>query len=301
MKLILTHVNSKLPDYIWYNFENMRIWNPDVDIKIICHEQYQTQTEIDKLKEYDVELVPYEDLINSEIETFIEISWYNAFGKPNTKYPSPPLFVQGTSERLYALNSYLQQTNIKDIIHVENDVMIYEDLNKLLPIIKSCYDKLTITPMADKDHTFAFTYIPNKEEIDKFCQFNTESLKLGNDSLIKKYKMDMVHEMSIAKVYRDYYDGVDFFPVLPYGPYSSNYQEFKSLFDPASYGQYIGGTNNHGNGVGYAGKHHIIGKEILNGNIRAKFNGKYPETHNGIKINNLHVHSKQLNRFITNE
>jgi hypothetical protein len=299
MQLILTHINSQLPAYIWYNFQNLRIWNPNLNIKIICHEQHQTIEDKEKLREHKIELIPCEDIIDDLWQEFLKVSWYHVWGTPDTRYPSPPKFVQGTSERLYALNAYCKKENLSDIFHIENDVMVYENLNKLLPIIKSYYSKMVITPMADKDHTFAFVHIPSWQELEKFCIYNLDQLKLGNDHLVKKYNLDMVHEMSIVKLYKDLLDEVEFFPILPHGPYSLNFDKFNSIFDPASWGQYIGGTNNHGNNIGYAGSHHIIGREILSGKMGARFNGKFPETNTNIKINSLHVHSKQLEKYIT--
>lgn len=264
---------------------------------MICHIQQQTQNEIELLSRFDVELIPCEDIQDDLWKEFLRVSWYHIWGTPNTKYPSPPKFVQGTSERLYALNAYCQGKN--NIFHIENDVMVYEDLNKLLPICQKCYSKLTITPMADKDHTFAFTYIPTSDTLNSFCEFNLEQLELGNDTLVAKFGIDMVHEMSIVKVYKDLLDGVDFFPILPEGLYSTNFDKFNSLFDPASWGQFIGGTNSDYHGPGYAGSHHIIGREILQGKYKAAFNGQFPIVNDSIKLNNLHIHSKNLEQFIS--
>lgn len=298
MELILTHLNSRLPAYVWHNFINLRIWNPDVVIKMICHEQHQTDDDKLFLQHYNIELVPCESIMDDLWKEFLSVSWYHVWGTPNTKYPSPPNFVQGTSERLYALNAYCASRGLSDIVHIENDVMVYESLDVLLPIMQACYKQLALTPMADKDHTFAFVYIPTHDKLTEFCLFNTEQLKLGNDFLVRQYNLEMVHEMSIAKIYKDLHNKIDFFPILPYGPYSEHFDVFHSIFDPASWGQFIGGTNNQF-GCGYAGQHHIIGREIIDGKCSAYFNGKYPVTNTGIKINNLHVHSKRLQDFIT--
>ena len=299
MELILTHVNSRLPVYIWHNFKNLRVWNPDLDIKIICHKKYQLENDLTKLKTYNIELIDCEDIIDDAWKEFLELSWYDVWGTPDTNYPSPPKFVQSTSERLYALSAYIKHTKAIDVFHIENDVMVYEDLDKLLPITQSCYSKMTITPMADKDHTFAFVYIPTYKDLDSFCQFNTQMIRNGNDPLVKKYNLDMVHEMSIVKIYKDQLDAVDFFPILPDGSYSNNYDKFNALFDPASWGQYVGGTNGKGITTGYAGSHHIIGRKILAGKYTASFNGVYPIVNDKIKLNTLHVHCKRLERYVT--
>jgi hypothetical protein len=301
MELVLTHVNSKLPDYIWYNFKNLRIWNPDVKITIVCHDQYQDDKVREGLRLFNVDMAPCEELMDDMWQEFLGISWYDVWGTPDTAYPSPPKFVQGTSERLYALGAYLKATNAEHTFHIENDVMVYENLQKLLPICKSCYNKIAITPMADKDHTFAFVYIPHFYTLGDFLRYNTLMMKKGNDTLVQQYNLDMVHEMSIVKLYKDQYDAVDFFPILPSGLYSNNYDKFQAIFDPASWGQYIGGTNGKGVTIGYAGNHHIIGREILAGRYTAMWNGQYPIVNNKVKLNCLHVHCKRLERFVTND
>lgn len=299
MRLILTHLNSSLPSYIYYNFKQLRVWNPDLNISLICHTDLITKDNINWCNKYSIHIIPYE--IDDTIQEFLDLSWYDAWGTPNTKFPSPPKFVQGTSERLYALESYCRQNELHDVFHIENDVLLYCDLNEILLKCQNLYSKMTITPMAEQDHTFAFVYIPQHTELTKFIQFNTQQLEKGNDQLRKQFGMDMVHEMSIVKIYKDLFNGVDFFPILPEGPYSTNFNTFNSLFDPASWGQYICGTNNV-HGPGYAGKHHIIGRELLAGKYGANIcnvDGKCVPMVNGTyKLNNLHVHSKQLEKYV---
>jgi hypothetical protein len=307
MELVLTHVNSELQPYIQYQFKQIRVFNPDIKVSIVGHEQYLSKQTMGWLSEYNINFVPYEQFADDEdVKEFLACSWYHNWDKPNTRYPSPPIFVQGTSERLYALNAYCKKEKLTEIFHVENDVLIYEDLTKLLPIIKSCYTKMVITPMADKDHTFAFVYIPSYTDLDTFCKFNTAQMKRGNEVLLKEFNFDMINEMAIVKIYKDLYNGVDFFPTLPYGQYSENLDKFNSLFDPASWGQYIGGTNNYGNNLQYAGSHHIIGREILAGSCTASMqsvNGlNIPHVHSAqanTKLNNLHIHSKHLELFLS--
>lgn len=301
MQLILTHVNSPLPSYVYYNFRQLREWNPNINISIICHLSLVTEENLEWCNKYDIGLIDYENYIDDKIKHFLDISWYDAWGIPNTKYPSPPKFVQGTTERLYVLESYCRHHQLNDIFHIENDVLLYCDLNEILIKCKNTYKKMTITPMADKDHTFAFVYLPIHTELTKFIDYNTEQLEKGDQKLKQEFGMDMVHEMSIVKAYKDTLDGVDFFPILPEGPYSIHFDTFNSLFDPASWGQYICGTNNP-HGPGYAGSHHIIGREIITRKYKAcmcKINDRVvPTINDKYLLNNLHVHSKQLELYI---
>jgi len=72
------------------------------------------------------------------------------------------------------------------------------------------------------------------------------------------------------------------------------------LFDPGSYGQFLGGTNN-GHGPGFTDSEHFIGDHINQGKIKkVEFVDGCPFV-DGIKLFNLHVHSKNLELFANYE
>ena len=74
----------------------------------------------------------------------------------------------------------------------------------------------------------------------------------------------------------------------------------KYVFDPSSYGQYFGGTNQ-GHLPGYKNTKHIIGSEIISGNIIPLMIEKKPFVKKGqifYPIVNLHIHSKNTSEFI---
>jgi hypothetical protein len=86
---------------------------------------------------------------------------------------------------------------------------------------------------------------------------------------------------------------------------TKDFEKFQSVFDPATYGQYLDGT------PGTPGisilPDSIIGEEFkINPTIQIVFNVidncKIPFiVYNGIsvKINSLHIHSKRLNLFLS--
>ncbi|MFA5397479.1 MAG: hypothetical protein WC346_15830 [Methanogenium sp.] len=296
MKLIFTHVNSNLPEYIQYNFIQNRLLNPTLDISIVCHKNKLSSKSYNYLLQSNIQLIPYEDLEQDDlVQEFRKISWYKVWGIPDTKYPSPLDFVQGTTERLYALNAYLSKIKINDVFHSENDVLCYTPILDIYNIVKNNFAKLSLTKMGNQDHTFSFVYIPTPKTLYDFCVYNLEKMKLGDQHLRRIYHMDMVHEMSIAKIYEEETNQLDFFPILKT---DNTFSFFNSLFDPASYGQYLGGTNNHGLGPGYAGAHHIIGREILNNRHIPYISTNGTPYVENIKLNTLHIHSKQLQNFL---
>jgi hypothetical protein len=115
----------------------------------------------------------------------------------------------------------------------------------------------------------------------------------------------MVNEMFLMRQY-----GLDFswrlqnLPTMPFGEFSENINLFNSLFDPASYGQFVGGTRSEGPGA--KPQDHYIGRWLTEKPEHTiswrEENGRripYLNYRNGVKINNLHIHSKNLHKYMS--
>ena len=118
----------------------------------------------------------------------------------------------------------------------------------------------------------------------------------------------MLNEMLILRSFADLRGCkyMDFLPILPHGVYSKRYKEFRSIFDPATWGQFLDGTPL-GKGISFVDTEHYIGKEIqMDASIgivwKTEFGYRIPFLKKGnefIKINNLHIHSKRLFKFLS--
>ena len=303
MKLILTHMGSDLPAYVEFCLKQLRYWNGDeLEIVFLMQDKYiSADRNKDWFSSYNIQPYPYEELKSERTDEFYNLSWYHVWGTPNTKYPSPPNFVQGTSERLFHLAAYCEKFDISGAYHIENDIMMYESFAKIDNVTRKNYDELTATVVGHNDMACALVYIPRHKHIAKACNFILEMMSEGNDVLLRKYpEMGMVHEMTILRKYQ-------YLQYLPSLPWHRHYKDFQALFDPASWGQYLGGTNNFGNGVGWAGNHHYVGQEILAKRFSARM-----ERQNGVyipyalcndgqqyRLNNLHIHCKELQKFLS--
>ena len=94
-------------------------------------------------------------------------------------------------------------------------------------------------------------------------------------------------------------------PIFPNNKVTQDFEKFQSVFDPATYGQFLDGT------PGTPGisilPDSIIGEEFkINQNIKIVFNTvedyKVPFIiYNNVtfKINTLHIHSKRLHLFLS--
>lgn len=303
--LVLTHVGSDLPEYIQYMFEQTRIHNPYHDVVMLADTRALTNNET-LLKKFNIIAYPTEPLQEDRnLQEFHKLSWYDAWGKPNTTYPSPENFVQGTSERLFILEAFMKREGVKDIFHCENDIMLYCDLDD---IINKCtqLEGLMFTPMSDIDITCAMMYVHETSDLGYANQFMLDQLAKGDEAVRQEFGMPMVHEMSLLKIYHEWNDGlVGAFPIFP-NQRESHQRVFKMIFDPASYGQYHGGTNC-GHSEGFTDPIHYVGQAIQQHKIVTYIEDGVPYVqsvegdHEPVKLANLHIHSKQLQRFLSHE
>lgn len=283
MRIVNTFISetNEIPKYTEYSLRQARRFNPSVQIDFI------SSAPAEYFKELDINWINQSEIHSERLDKFREVSWFTRHGTPNTTHPSPEGFWQKTAERIFYLDAYVSDKGIGSVFHFENDVLLYGDLNEVIHM-----DNLTVTPMSSTHTTFAFVFIPKPEKIEKLCRFFNNALSFGESKLLS-LGYDHISEMSLLNLaLRN--NMVSVFPVVP-----SENDEF--VFDPGSYGQHLGGTNN-GHSEGFIDPSHVIGSYIKTGKIETKFEDcpyvKYKYSQEWSKIFNLHVHSKNLERFV---
>jgi hypothetical protein len=197
-----------------------------------------------------------------------------------------------TTERFYYIEHFLKERNLVDMVHFENDVLLYTNLDDLLNIKELDF---CVTNGGDDRMMTGFMYCKNHSLFSDFVS-SFKDTKLGINN----------NDMFILKSY--YNKGkINTIPILPNGEHSKNIELFdNSIFDCASWGQYLGGTYANPNHQKFTDPKHYIGASIIKGEVDAYFkdiNGhKIPycidkKTNKEYKINNLHIHSKKLNLY----
>ena len=133
--------------------------------------------------------------------------------------------------------------------------------------------------------------------MEKICIEIIEYFKSENYSDNEYYKNHPLNEMEVlSKIQQKLPMLFKLLPDLPYGNQGT-------VFDPAGYGQYLGGTFN--NPKKWYKKQqpildHSVGQEISSKRIRVGFKGNTPFVNYNekkIPIANLHIHSKDLYKF----
>lgn len=296
MNIILVHINCddkelycvpKLPFYIDDCIKQIRVFN-DCNLYLI------TDASIDSnfIKKYDINIIDISNIKLDKLNRF-----YSFFGKGN--------FWAVAAARFYYIEWLMKEYNIEDVTHIENDVLLYHNVNNY----QNIFENMAITVGGPGKCMTGYFYIKNYKSIEHMNNFFIKIYETNDlHQLVKRFNIkSMINEMVLLYLYSKEYgkNFLDYFPILPYGEHSYNYNHFKSVFDPASYGQFVGGSRTEGPGV--KPPDHYIGQEfITNPAYDVKFeyvnNLKVPYFYYGsnkVFINNLHIHSKNLNKYLS--
>lgn len=299
MQIVNTFIsdsNIKVPEYTAYSLRKLREHNPTAPISFISNANHG----FDKVfARYNVDWIDQNSLSSFYLDSFRRLSDLGRHGTPNTKYPSPPKFFHRALERIFMLQAYMAKEKIREVFHTENDVLTYYPLDSFeMHCDYGDNPSVYVTPMGPTISTFAFSYFYDVVAISGLCAKFLEYLWMGEPRFLELSGADMLNEMTMLN-----YAGRDHFWVGEFDIYHIRENMGGFLFDPGSYGQYLGGTNNHDHGPGYAGNHHYIGAKINSGDIQPYWDcdlkkpmveineKKYP-------LFNLHIHSKNLATFL---
>lgn len=209
-----------------------------------------------------------------------------------------------TSLRMFYLYSFMEKYRIKDVIHLENDVIIYYNCNELLARVER--NKIYLPFHAFNINIISIIYIPTSEILKPvLVNWNVRYLDMNVFAECKMAFPQLITEFPIFKEQPEFDEEQKMV--------CNNYERFNKIFDGAAMGQYLGGidTNNDTNNtIGFVNKESCI-----------KYNGypfvwKYVPLVEGsgenemmkkpfllikeeeIPIFNLHIHSKNISKFV---
>ncbi|MDC0141998.1 fringe family glycosyltransferase [bacterium] len=214
----------------------------------------------------------------------INVNYFNQNSKLNKRFRNG--FWNNTSKRFFIIYEYMKSNDIKHVLHLENDVLLYSDMNYDLD------DKIYLTMDSKNRCVPGIIYIPRYELLTK---------------LIDNFNFTQNDMINLAKFYTNNKDIVKTFPIIDNSIdnciYNENFQEFNSIFDGAAIGQYLGGVdprNISGDTTGFVNETCEIkyDKYTFKWLKKGKYYFPYIEINNNmIFINNLHIHCKKLENF----
>lgn len=303
--IIFVHIGTQLPSYIKNSVMQARLFNPHADIIVIANEEALNEApeEMQDLARY----VTCESIIKTaEHDKFI--------AKSTLDRDSLNGFWTYTSERFYYLYDFMQMHNLHNVFHLENDVMLYMDLEKHLSIFK--YNYPGIAAIFDNDHRCipSFMYIAHPFSLGIYIKFSLKHLDRAMNDMESfaffqnhSNKSIIDHLPIIPPAYANKYPLIS-----PNGckgkdkkRYFNHFDLFNSIFDAAAIGQYLGGISpiNGGGNIGFINESAIFNPSRCTYEwIKDEQGRKVPYAvfkSKKYRINNLHIHSKNLHEFMS--
>lgn len=216
----------------------------------------------------------------------------------NTIFENNPLWITSLV-RIFYLYELKKLLNLKQVVHFDNDVLIYKPFDEIENYFSTT--KLNITQANDKKLIFGYSYFENDEVLKNICDLIIEKYKYGIDNNWRFNSKKPFNEMQMLGYIENNHKFL--FHILPSLPYQAYNNSHKMIFDPAGYGQFLDGTDNNKKKFfqkGYFSLNDFIGAEIIAKRISIYFNKSPVVGWEGkkFKLVNLHVHSKRLHKFL---
>jgi hypothetical protein len=290
----ITSFIGKPPDY-WITCVNqIRLFSDDPIWCITNHIKHSVIKKIQKIQ--NVHCIDYSTVINNKFLETIH-SNKNKFWIVRGLRGREQLFIRAL-ERFFLCENLMKQKNLKDVLFLELDNMIYMNPIKFLNSLQ----KKPLAYMYDNEDrsSAGIMYIRDPSSLEKF---NQESI------LFIEKSDEFLDEMTVlARFALQYPDDVQYLPVhIPVSEYPvctyENLEDYSCIFDAAPLGVYLFGRDPyHTKGVIVKGLHNPFS---LIDFTKYKFEWKldekgrkcpwisFSETES-YPIFNLHIHSKTL-------
>ena len=276
MEIVLVCLNN-FQEYILVNIKNLLRFQNN-NITVITDKKFFMN-----FLDFNVTLVAVEDLDEN----------YNSYTqKINNTFRNG--FWELTSYRFNILYSYMKKYDKKDIIHIENDVMIFKNMYTINFHNKN---KILLTMDSQKRCIPGIMFIPNY---------------LLLETCIKSFQKGLNDMQNWAMCYYKFNSIIDTLPIFSelkntqvHDIITKNFKHYNAIFDAAAIGQYLGGIDPRNapgkNTIGFVNETCIIDYSKFNIHwVNDEMGFKIPVitmNNKTIPIINLHVHCKNLGKF----
>ena len=199
--------------------------------------------------------------------------------------------------KVYVLESSFEMLGI--YLVGENNVEKKIDSKKIMECRLNLKDnfndsKINITRLTNDMLIFGYCFIGNIEVYKNVCESLIEIYQNKSDYEQKYFSGKSMVEMRSLHV--SYLKNPEYFNILNSIPNANS----SFVFDPLSFGQFLGGRHYKRFSKGYLDKLHLTYELMKNNELNPKYkNGIASVSYKGINNNlaNLHVHSKKLSKF----
>lgn len=304
--IVFVHLGSELPHYVITALSQSRLFNKNCDLYLIAHKQALRKSTFD-FNGVGVKLVAADDMkLSQEHRDFL--------GKTTLDRNLRGGFWLYASERFLYLADLMETYDLHDVFHLESDNMLYVDLATLLTVFQEKYKGIGAVFDNDERCIPGFIYFADKRASKKLAScFTQHAHENKNDMYVLGLFKHEVGESLLGTlpiVMENYVkkeglkSSAGHVTQRP-SQYWNNLGLFKSIFDGAALGQFLGGIDPR-NGPCRPG---FINESCLFNPSKLRFfwqvdseSRKVPYAEydgNAYRINNLHIHSKNLDQFVS--
>lgn len=298
--LVFVHIGERFPMHMRSAIEQARLFNRETPIYVLGNAKAIAEAEWSDIR---AELISIESLVASKnhrqyiAATKMEGFWRYAL------------------ERFFILDDFVQQYGLFNVFHLENDVMIYFDIQQKLAQFKKCYvNKVATVFDCDQRAVPSFVYIPNPNTSNVLSTF------IAKHAHVNTTDMEMLHLFKEAY----YLHRADTLPILipAYAedypltnifkntareakPFFRHLDELGMIFDAAALGQFLGGIDPilGKSEAGFMGEASVfLPMHFEFAWFKDREDRWIPHiSYKGIEypIANLHIHSKKLHLFLS--
>ena len=284
--IVLVHTGNYFYDYINDCIDQLTKY--DFNIHMIISNKLENY-----ITNRNINICLEQDLIDDDI---------SSFSIKNIDSNFRDGFWNRCSLRFLLISKYAKIKNLTNFFHIENDVLLFSDFQLIRS--KSIETNKSMIIVSD-----SFRCIPS------VVFFRDEEISQELSNFITKN--NTVSDMdNLFLFFENNRDKVDNFPIFPDGfgdKYSIDYKninfqnlfsDFNSIFDGAAIGQYLGGidpiNSRYRDTIGFVNETCVFNVS----KYKYVWKNYEPFMRIGnidIKVNNLHIHSKNLKRFIKKE
>ena len=322
MNLIFIHIGNKKITYIKDSIRQVLKFNKGLKIILISNKNtfncLSPKMRKNIIFEDTSKIILKKNHKNFIRNSLLDKDWYDGFWRY-------------TSERFFYLQNIAQKRKLKNIFHIENDLMVYFNIKSKLKIFEKNYN---IGLLLDSNIKAipSLLYFKNIKYINKFVDFFEKNHSLSNKIFGKtlgKFSQRIFNsnfyinnDMDILLKFYNKFKKNKKINILPSATpalkknkeqtkninIALHYKKFGGIFDPANFGLYLDGFDrNKIFAKEKVKKEKFISKSAVDvKKYKIKFlrigNYKIPFLFGNIKpvkLLTLHIHSKRLNRFLS--
>jgi len=298
MHIILVHLGKHFPDHIFDCIEQIRIFNSAEECSV--HLLVQTDN-YEKLKTNEkIYNFGNVKIVNCDLnKQSLHHREFNKSSHLDRNYRDG--FWHLCAERFFSMYDYLYEEHLTDVIHMEYDNLLFINLEKYLNLFREKYNFSGGIVDSNTHCLASFMYFKNSDALFFLLQFMCKHISYFSDEMKLLGAYCNNFQMYIGKLpvlTKEYASKLN----CDADRYCNNIEDFNIIFDGRCIGQYICGVdprNEPGDTCGFVNKEVAFMADQIDINWQ-KVDDKYVPFACGVQVANLHVHSKDLRRWMSN-